>query len=126
MPPDDGGALGEDGDAALALQVVAVERLRFHLLVLAESARLLEQGIDQRGLAVIDVSDDRDVAKIHSGPLERSCWSWTGWPGRGASSCCAAPIRAGEVAQLAPARQMPLRSPRVPPEQPMSPGRFPC
>ena len=63
--PEDGGALGEDGDAALALQVVAVHGLRLHLLVLAEGAGLLEQRVDQRGLAVIDVGDDRDVAKVH-------------------------------------------------------------
>ena len=69
--PVDGRALGENGDAALALQIVAVHGLRFHLLVLAEGARLLEQGIDQRGLAVIDVRDDRDVAKVHAGPLGR-------------------------------------------------------
>ena len=40
--PEDGGALGQDGDAALALQVVAVHRLGFHLLVLAEGAGLLQ------------------------------------------------------------------------------------
>ena len=67
--PVDGRALGQDGDAALALQIIAVHRLRLNLLVLAEGAGLLEQGIDQRGLAVIDVRDDRDVAKVHVGPL---------------------------------------------------------
>ena len=38
--PDHRGALGQDGDAALALQVVAVERALGHLLVLAEGAGL--------------------------------------------------------------------------------------
>src|SRR5207244_12122051 len=69
--PKDGGALGQDGDAALALEVVAVHRLRFHLLVLAEGAGLLEQRVDQRGLAVIDVGDDRNVAKSHLRSFKR-------------------------------------------------------
>ncbi len=32
------------------------------LLVGAENAALAEHGVDQRGLAMIDVGDDRDVA----------------------------------------------------------------
>ena len=38
-----------------------------HLLVLAEGAGLLQQLVDERGLAVVDVGDDRDVAKLHNG-----------------------------------------------------------
>ena len=34
-------------------------------LVVAEGARLLEKLVDQRGLAMVDVRDDRDVAKVH-------------------------------------------------------------
>ena len=63
--PDHGGAFGQDGDAALALQVVAVERALGHLLVLAERAGLVQQLVDQRGLAMIDMGDDRDVANLH-------------------------------------------------------------
>ena len=33
-------------------------------LVLGEGAGLPEHGVDQRGLAVVDVRDDRDVAEI--------------------------------------------------------------
>ena len=36
-----------------------------HPLVFAEGAGLLQQAVDQRGLAVVDVRDDGDVAKIH-------------------------------------------------------------
>ena len=35
------------------------------LLVGAKSAALLEQPVDQGGLAVVDVGDDGDVAQIH-------------------------------------------------------------
>ena len=57
------GALGEDGDAALLLQVAGVHRAFLHALVLAEGAGLAEQLVDQRGLAVIDVGDDGDIAQ---------------------------------------------------------------
>jgi len=40
-------------------------------LVLAECAGLLQQAIDERGLAVVDVGDDGDVAKVHGSA------SWT-------------------------------------------------
>ena len=62
VPVVDGGVLGQDGDAALALEVVVVHRALGHPLVGAEHAALMEQRIDQGGLAVIDVGDDRDVA----------------------------------------------------------------
>ena len=58
----DGAVLGEDGDAALALQVVRVHHALADALVSGEGAGLLEQAVDQRGLAVVDVRDDRDVA----------------------------------------------------------------
>ena len=56
-----------DGDAALALEVHAVEDLRLHLARL-ERARHLEKAVGQRRLAVVDVGDDRevaDVARVH-------------------------------------------------------------
>ena len=58
----DGGVLGQDGDAALALEVVAVHRALGDALVGAERAALVQQRVDQRGLAVVDVGDDGDVA----------------------------------------------------------------
>ena len=63
--PEDRGRLGEDGDAALALEVVGIHRALGHPLVLAERAGLLQQPVDQRGLAVVDVGDDGDVAELH-------------------------------------------------------------
>ena len=63
--PDHRGGLGQDGDAALALEIVGIHGALGHALVLAERAGLLQQPVDQRGLAVVDVGDDGDVAEIH-------------------------------------------------------------
>jgi hypothetical protein len=58
----DGGVLREDRDAALALEVGVVECAFDDALVRAKGSRLIQQGIDQRRLAVVDVGDDGDVA----------------------------------------------------------------
>ena len=55
------GVLGEDGDAALALEVVGVHDALGDGFVGAEGAGLAEHGVDQGGLAVVDVGDDGDV-----------------------------------------------------------------
>ena len=60
----DRGVLGEDRDALLALEVVRVHDPLGHVLVGAEDAGLPEHGVDQRGLAVVDVGDDGDVAQV--------------------------------------------------------------
>ena len=59
-----GRLLGQDGDALLALQVAGVQHAVNQRLVRAEGARLAQQPIDQRGLAVVDVRDDRQVAQV--------------------------------------------------------------
>ncbi len=59
------GGLGEDGNAALAFQVIAVHGPFGHGLVLAERAGLFQKLIHQRCFAVVNVSDDRNVAKVH-------------------------------------------------------------
>ena len=56
--------LGQDGDAALALQIVGVEDLLADKLRFAELAALPQQAIDQRRLAVVDVGDDGHVADV--------------------------------------------------------------
>ena len=61
--------VGLDGDAALALQVHGIEHLRLHL-ARGERAGEFQQSVGERGLAVIDVRDDREVAdviRIHAG-----------------------------------------------------------
>ncbi len=65
VPPDDRGAFGEDRDAALALELVRIEGAFGNLLVGAERAALAQHRIDQRGLAMVDMGDDRDVANVH-------------------------------------------------------------
>ncbi len=63
----DGAVLGEDGDPALALQGVGVHDEvmlpagELFQLPGAEHPRLLEELVHERGLAVVDVGDDRDV-----------------------------------------------------------------
>jgi len=60
----DGAILREDGDAALALLVVGIEHALVDLLVLAEDAGGIQHAVDHRGLAVVNVGDNRDVADI--------------------------------------------------------------
>ena len=55
--------LGEDGDAALFFDVVAVHHPLADLLVRGEGARLLEQAVDEGRLAVVNVGNDGDIAK---------------------------------------------------------------
>jgi hypothetical protein len=54
--------LGEDGDAALALLVVGVHDALGVGAAAVEGAGLLQQAVDQGGLAMVDVGDDGDVA----------------------------------------------------------------
>ena len=68
--PGHRGDLGQDGDAALALEIVGIHRALGDALVVAERARLLQQPVDQRGLAVVDMGDDGDVAKFHRGGVK--------------------------------------------------------
>ena len=56
---------GFDGDAALALQIHAVEDLLL-LIALADGPGPLKQPIGQRAFAVVDVRDDREITD--------ACW----------------------------------------------------
>ena len=58
------GILGENGDAALAFQVVRVHDALDEFLVGAENAALAQHGVDQSGLAVVDVRDNGDIANV--------------------------------------------------------------
>src|SRR5713101_6216512 len=71
-----GDVLGQDGDAALALQIVRVEDALPLELAFTKQARLAHHLIDQRSLAVVDVSDDGDVANI--GPFHKSSQTGSG------------------------------------------------
>ena len=63
----DGGVLGENGDALLALKIAGVHDALaglFDRVALGERSGLPEHCVNQRGLSVIDVRDDRDVSQV--------------------------------------------------------------
>ena len=64
--PHHRGRLGENGDAALALEIVGIHHALGDALVFAKRAGLLQQAVDERRLAVVDVGDDGDVAELHA------------------------------------------------------------
>ncbi len=59
-----GDVLGQNGDAALAFQIVGIENAIAAQLALPEQAGLAHQLIDKRSFSVIDVGDDRHVANV--------------------------------------------------------------
>ena len=59
-----GGILGQNGNAALTLQIARVHHAVHHGLVLAVDAALLEHFIDQRRLAMVNVRDDGDISNV--------------------------------------------------------------
>ncbi len=70
--PADAGVLGEDGDAALALEIVRVHDAVGEDLVDPERAGLAQHVVDERGLAVVDVCHDGNVAEtVEAGGAHR-------------------------------------------------------
>ena len=55
--------VGFDGDAALAFEVHGVEDLGLHLARGQRSGQF-EQAVGERGLAMVDVRDDREVSDV--------------------------------------------------------------
>ncbi len=62
--PDERRVLREDRDPLLTLEVARVHDALRDLLVRAEGSGLVEHRVDERGLAVVDVRDDRQVADV--------------------------------------------------------------
>ena len=60
----DGGVLGQNGDTTLPLQIAGVHDTLHHLLVFPVDAALLEQGVHQGGLAVVNVGDDGYISQL--------------------------------------------------------------
>src|SRR5690606_13685633 len=60
----DRGVLREDRDALLALQVAGVHGAFVDVSVIAEGAALPQHGVDEGGLAMVDMGDDGDVAQV--------------------------------------------------------------
>ena len=67
IAPDQGGALGENGDPAFPLEIIGIHRPLGDLLVVAKQAGLAEQCVDQGRFAMVDVGDDRNIAEVHGG-----------------------------------------------------------
>ncbi len=65
------GILGENGDAAFLFLVVGVHHAFGQYRAFAERAGLLEQTIDQGGLAMVDVGDNGDIAEFFDGHGDR-------------------------------------------------------
>ena len=55
--------MGLDRDAALALQIHRIQHLRLHL-ARGHGAGQLKQPVGQRGLAMVDMRDDREVSDV--------------------------------------------------------------
>ena len=70
--PGDGRVLGQDRDATFLFLVVAVHRALGQHGALRKRAGLLEQAVDESGLAMVDVGDDGDVAEAFNGHAERA------------------------------------------------------
>ncbi len=76
----DCGVLCHNRDATFTLQIHGVHDAITHLFIFSESAGLPQHGVNQRGLAVVDMRDDGDVPDVFSfsshsfspqqGPLE--------------------------------------------------------
>ncbi len=65
----DAGGLGEDGDAALAFEVVGVHDALGDFFVFSENPALTEHGVDQGGLSVVYVRNYCDVTNGGVGHL---------------------------------------------------------
>src|SRR4051812_9448383 len=56
--------LGQDGNATLPFEIVRVHNPLGHMLMRGKGSRLAQKLVDQRGLTVVDVGDDGDVANV--------------------------------------------------------------
>src|SRR5690606_8197501 len=74
----DRGVLREDRDALLALEVAGVHDAVVDVDVLAEGPRTPQHGVDEGGLAVVDVGDDRDVAQVRAHGHRSTSFTWEG------------------------------------------------
>src|SRR5690606_20301468 len=73
----------EDGDAALLLDVAGIHDALGDALVVADRAGLLQERIDERGLSMVDMRDDRDVSELHWGLWGSAAQRGAGTFGRG-------------------------------------------
>ena len=62
----DRGIFRENRDSAFPLEIVRVHHARDYFLIRAENAALLEHGVNERCLAVVNMGDDSDIAYASS------------------------------------------------------------
>ena len=60
----DGDVLGEDGDSALAFEVVVVENELAGLLILTKELCLVQHAVDKGGLSVVDVRNNGNISNV--------------------------------------------------------------
>ena len=60
--PLERGVLGENRYPALPFQIIGIENSFLHGAARRKRTRLLQQPVDQRGFAVVDVRNDRNVS----------------------------------------------------------------
>ena len=60
------GVFAQDRDPALALQVIGIHDPLLHSLILTENTALFQKPVHQRGLAVVDMGDNRYISDIFS------------------------------------------------------------
>src|SRR4030095_11061253 len=72
-----GRVLRENGNAALTLKFVAVHRALGDAFVGAERSTLMKHRVHERGLAVVDVGDDGNVAAQGIGNHSTECTART-------------------------------------------------
>jgi len=74
-PPFDGGALRQDGNAALALLIHGIHGPFGNILLGVKNAALTQQGINQGRLAVVNMGDNGNIAQVQGlGALFYSIW----------------------------------------------------
>jgi hypothetical protein len=60
----DGSILGIDGDTTLLFLIVGIHDRSTDIFVLTERVGLLQEGIDEGSLTVVDVGDDRYIDEL--------------------------------------------------------------
>ena len=75
---DDAGVLRADGNAPLSFLVHGIQDPLAHVINLPMHVCLAKDGIDQRGLAMVNVGNDGDIPDIRSPSLRRTEDGWGG------------------------------------------------
>ena len=72
--PSDRSIFGQNGNATLTFLIIGIHDPLSARIFAIQGAGLLQQAVDQRGFAVVNVGDNGDVAKrFHAGSNELRC-----------------------------------------------------